>query len=213
MNDILKSIVAGILIVVLIVSSDGLSLFENNAKPTDNNNSNEIEFDEKQNNEQQEQNEDDGFNLTKVDAIVERVVDGDTVKVKFDDGKVETLRLLLVDTPESVHPNKPPEMYGEEASNHAKRMLASGRKITVEIGNPERDKYNRMLAYIWIGNVNFNKHMIEKGFARVAYVFPPNTKYLEEFKEAEQRAKERGIGIWSVEGYVGENGFDMSKVK
>lgn len=213
MNDILKSIVAGIMIVILIVSSDGLSLFENNANPTENN-SNEIVVNEKQNNEQQkQQNEDDEFKLTKVDAVVERVVDGDTVKVKFDDGKVETLRLLLIDTPESVHPNKPPEMYGEEASNHAKRMLASGRKITVEIGNPERDKYNRMLAYIWIGNVNFNKRMIEKGFARVAYVFPPNTKYLEEFKEAEQRAKERGIGIWSVEGYVGENGFDMSKVK
>lgn len=210
MNDILKSVVAGILIVVLIVSSDGLSLLENNAKPIK-----DTETIENQNNEQLEksESEDSGYNLTKLDAVVERVIDGDTVTVKFEDGQIETLRLLLIDTPESVHPNKPPEMYGEEASNHAKRMLASGRKVTVEIGNPERDKYNRMLAYIWIGNVNFNKHMIERGFARVAYVFPPNIKYLEEFKESEQRARERGIGIWSVEGYVTEYGFDMSKVR
>lgn len=210
MNDILKSVVAGILIVVLIVSSDGLSLLENNAKPIK-----DTELIENQNNEQLEksESEDSGYNLTKLDAVVERVIDGDTVTVKFEDGQIETLRLLLIDTPESVHPNKPPEMYGEEASNHAKRMLASGRKVTVEIGNPERDKYNRMLAYIWIGNVNLNKHMIERGFARVAYVFPPNIKYLEEFKEAEQRAREKGIGIWSVEGYVTEYGFDMSKVR
>jgi len=128
------------------------------------------------------------------------------------EGEEERVRLLLIDTPESVHPENPTEKYGPEASNYAKEYLKAGDKVTLEIGNPERDDYGRLLAYIWKDGVNFNQHMIEQGYARVAYVFEPNTKYLDDFLEAQDKAKAEGRNIWSVDGYVTENGFDMNAV-
>ena len=65
---------------------------------------------------------------------------------------------------------------------------------------------------MWVDGENFNLHMVEEGWARVAYVYEPNTKYVDEFREAEQRAKEKGLNIWSIDGYVTENDFDMSVV-
>lgn len=145
-------------------------------------------------------------------ATIKRVIDGDTVVVTLENGQEETIRLLLIDTPESVHPTKEKELFGEEASEYATSILRKGDVITLEIGEVERDKYDRLLAYIWIDDVNFNQLMIEKGYARVAYVFEPNTKYLREFKRAEKRAVKQGENIWSVEGYVTDDGFDMSVV-
>lgn len=151
--------------------------------------------------------------LEEHEAEIVRVVDGDTVIVKTNDGVEERVRLLLIDTPESVHPSKEKELFGEEASDYAKEMLQEGDVVTLEIGNPERDRYDRLLAYIWVDDVNFNQHMIEKGYARVGYVYEPNTKYLDEFRKAEQKAKKEKINIWSIEGYVTDDGFDMSVVQ
>lgn len=145
--------------------------------------------------------------LAKEQVEIVRVVDGDTVVVKFNDGTTEKVRMLLVDTPESVHPTKGAQPFGKEASNYTKKMLAEGKKVTLEIGNPERDKYNRLLGYIWVDGINFNKKLIEKGYARVAYVEPPNTKYLDEFYEAQERAKSQKSRIWSIPGYVTDRGF------
>lgn len=146
------------------------------------------------------------------EVIINRVIDGDTIIVNTDEGIEERVRLLLIDTPESVHPSKEKELFGEEASDYAKEFLQEGDIVTLEIGNPERDKYDRLLAYVWVEDVNFNQLMIEKGFARVGYVYEPNTKYLDEFERAEQDAKEKELNIWSIEGYVTEKGFDMSVV-
>lgn len=145
--------------------------------------------------------------LAKEQVEIVRVVDGDTVVVKFNDGTTEKVRMLLVDTPESVHPTKGAQPFGKEASNYTKKMLAEGKKVTLEIGNPERDKYNRLLGYIWVDGINFNKKLIEEGYARVAYVEPPNTKYLDEFYEAQERAKSQKSRIWSIPGYVTDRGF------
>jgi len=145
-------------------------------------------------------------------AEVVRVVDGDTVIVQTEDGEEERVRLLLIDTPESVHPTEPEQLFGKESSEYAKEILREGDVVELEVGNPERDRYDRLLAYVWIDGVNFNQLMIEKGYARVAYVYEPNTKYLKEFEEAERRAKEEKENIWSVDGYVTDDGFDMSVV-
>lgn len=150
--------------------------------------------------------------LRKVEGTIKRVIDGDTVVINFGVGKEERIRLLLIDTPESVHPEKGKEPFGQEASDYAAKYLKRGKSVTVEIGNPDRDEHGRLLAYIWADGHNFNKHMIDKGFARVAYVNPPNTKYLEEFQQAEEIAKLNGANIWSIEGYVTESGFDSSVV-
>src|SRR5699024_12815706 len=97
---------------------------------------------------------------------------------------------------------------GEEARMCEKETLSEGQTGSLEKGDPERDRYDRLLGYIWIDdNTNFNQLMIEEGFARVAYIQEPNTKYLEQFKEAEKQAEKEGRNIWSIEKYV-ENEFE-----
>ena len=150
------------------------------------------------------------INLDSYSAEVLRVVDGDTIDVITDQGIKERVRLLLIDSPESVHPDVEEELFGAEASYFAKQVLEKGKQIRLEIGNPNRDKYERLLAYVWIDDVNFNQLMLEKGYARVAYVYEPNTKYLKEFKKSEAYARRNKLNIWSIKNYVTKDGFDMS---
>jgi micrococcal nuclease len=133
------------------------------------------------------------------------VVDGDTIKVKVD-GKSETVRFLLVDTPESVHPNKPVQPFSKEASKHTENML-SGTNVELELGIGERDKYGRLLAYVYADDKSVQESLLEKGFARVAYVFEPNTKYVDDYEKIQKQAQKEGIGIWSLENYSQEDGY------
>lgn len=142
-------------------------------------------------------------------ATVVRVVDGDTVKVAFAEGKEETVRLLLVDTPETVHPDKDVEPFGPEASAFAKRTLA-GQKVGIELDVSERDRYGRLLAYIWIGDRLFNEMLLEEGLARVAYVYPPNIKYVDQFRDVQKQAQLAGKGMWSIEDYALEEAAGAS---
>lgn len=154
-----------------------------------------------------EHEQDSQFSLKKELVTVLSVADGDTLTVEFDNGKKEKVRLLLIDTPETVHPTKKEQPFGREASNYTKRILKKGKRVTLEIGQPERDRYDRLLGYIWIDGVNLNQALIEKGYARVAYVQPPNIKYLDDFRKAEIMVKEKRIGIWSIDGYVTKKDF------
>ncbi|MEC2078058.1 thermonuclease family protein [Metabacillus fastidiosus] len=138
-----------------------------------------------------------------IDAEVTRVVDGDTMKILVD-GKEETVRLLLVDTPETVHPNKEVQPFGPETSQFAKEML-NGKKVQIELDVSERDKYGRLLVYLHIDGKMFNKLLLEKGLARVAYIYAPNTKYVDEFYEIQKKAQQNEQGIWSIENYVTED--------
>jgi micrococcal nuclease len=133
------------------------------------------------------------------------VVDGDTIKVEVD-GKSETVRFLLVDTPESVHPNKPVQPFSKEASKHTEGML-SGSDVELELGIGERDKYGRLLAYVYADDKSVQKSLLEKGFARVAYVFEPNIKYVDDYEKIQKQAQKEGIGIWSLENYSQEDGY------
>lgn len=147
-----------------------------------------------------------------IPAEVVRVIDGDTVKVLVD-GKEETLRLLLVDTPETVHPNKSVQPFGPEASSFAKSML-SGKEVELELDVGERDKYGRLLVYLHVDGKMFNKLLIEKGLARVGYVYAPNTKHVDEFYELQKAAQKKEIGIWSIENYATEDeGFNGGEEK
>ncbi|MCA0171476.1 thermonuclease family protein [Bacillus sp. RAR_GA_16] len=141
-----------------------------------------------------------------IPAKVDRVVDGDTLKVTMED-REETIRLLLVDTPETKHPSKPVQPFGPEASQFAKEQL-EGKKVGIEIDVSERDKYGRLLAYIWIGDQMFNEMLLEEGLARVAYIYQPNVKYVDQFQKIQRQAQEEGKGIWSLENYVQEEGFN-----
>jgi len=140
-------------------------------------------------------------------------VDGDTIVVKLE-GREEKIRLLCVDTPETQHPRLGVQPFGPEASDFAKEILAPGTKIEVEPGiNWGRDKYGRLLAYIYVEGEMFNEMLLEKGLARVAYVYPPNTKYVDRFYEIQDKAKKQEAGIWSIENYATEEGFQAGGSK
>jgi micrococcal nuclease len=140
------------------------------------------------------------------DAKVSRVIDGDTLEIIYGDNKKETIRLLLVDTPETVHPTTPVQPFGPEASQYAKDTLAD-KKVQIELEVSDRDKYGRLLAYVWIEGRMFNELLLEQGLARVAYVYPPNVKYVDQFREVQKKAQLAGLGIWSIENYALEDGF------
>ncbi|OPA77009.1 nuclease [Paenibacillus selenitireducens] len=151
-----------------------------------------------------------GTDSSDANAKVVKVVDGDTLDVEFN-GKKERIRLLLVDTPETVHPSKPVEPFGPEASAFAKKTLTD-QPVRVELDVSERDKYGRLLAYIWIGDKMFNEMLLEQGLARVAYVYPPNVKYVDQFREIQKKAQQAELGIWSIENYATDKGFNDSAV-
>ncbi|MCK5084044.1 MAG: thermonuclease family protein [Candidatus Pacebacteria bacterium] len=128
---------------------------------------------------------------------VVRVIDGDTVIIKID-GKNETVRLIGINTPEVVDPRRPVECFGIEASNRAKEIL-SGKRVRLEVDDlvGERDKYGRLLKYIFLEDgINFNKMMINEGYA-YEYTFDLPYKYQSEFKQAEKEAREAKRGLWA----------------
>lgn len=124
-------------------------------------------------------------------VIVNRVVDGDTFVTK-DGIKV---RLIGVDTPETVKPGVKPQTYGKEASDFTKKML-TGKKVKLVYDKGKYDKYHRELAYVYLQDGTFfNRLLLQKGLARTMTI-EPNTKYAKVFKQDESKAKAKGLGIW-----------------
>ncbi|MBM7650124.1 micrococcal nuclease [Bacillus ectoiniformans] len=134
------------------------------------------------------------------------VVDGDTFDVKLANGKKERVRLTLVDTPETKHPSKGVQPFGPEASEFTKNALTD-EQVELEFDVQERDQYGRILAYVWHQGEMINEQLIAEGLARVA-IFPPNTKYVERFREVQSIAQKAKAGIWSLENYVAERGYN-----
>lgn len=199
-KTLLKLSISIILLLGTATACDTTQLETNSAVPTIGiSNHNELEVDSEPGYEKEDRKQ-------LLEAKVLRVVDGDTMKVSIN-GKKETIRLLLVDTPESVNPNIPePQPFAIEASNFAKKMLTD-KTVQIELDVSERDKYGRLLCYLYVNGKMFNETLLEQGYARVAYVFQPNVKYVEPFKAIQDKARKRGLGIWSIENYAQENGF------
>lgn len=130
-----------------------------------------------------------------VSATVTRVVDGDTVEVTTAAGVTEKVRLIGVDTPETVHPEKGVEPGGPEASAFTKERL-TGQTVQLELDAEERDQYGRMLAYVYTANgAMFNAVLADEGHARMA-TFPPNVRYVEVFRALQADAEAAGRGLW-----------------
>lgn len=131
------------------------------------------------------------------------VIDWDTIKIKFlESWIIETLRLIWVDTPETKHPQKEVEKYWTQASNYTKKELL-WKQVYLEIDkNNFRDKYSRLLGFVFLDWENFNKKLIELGYwsAYLQYDF----KYFLDFKNAEKLAKKQKIWIWSEEQIIEE---------
>lgn len=128
---------------------------------------------------------------------VAAVIDGDTIQVLID-GKKETLRLIGIDTPETVDPRKPVQCFGKEASAKAKSLL-SGKSVKLEADpiQGERDKYQRLLRYVFLEDgTNFNRLMISEGYAH-EYTYSTPYKYQAEFKQAQKEAEAAKKGLWA----------------
>jgi micrococcal nuclease len=140
-----------------------------------------------------------------IQAEVLRVVDGDTIEVSLD-GVKEKIRLIGIDTPESVHPDAARNVpYGKIATAFTKEHL-DGQTVGLEFDVQERDQYGRVLAYVYLGDVMFNKLLVDEGHASVS-TYPPNVKYVDLFTEAQTAAREAGKGQWS---YAAEVPADTS---
>jgi len=139
------------------------------------------------------------------DAEVVSVTDGDTIKVKIN-GQVEAVRFLLVDTPETNHPRLGEQPFGQEAKAFTKNML-EGKTVQLEKDVSDGDKYGRLLYYLYVDGKSVQEELLRNGLARVAYVYVPNTKYVDQYYRIQKEAQEKGIGIWSVENYAQKDGF------
>lgn len=139
---------------------------------------------------------------------VTNVVDGDTVDVLID-GEEVRLRLIGIDTPETVHPSKPVECYGPEASNKVKaELLNQNVYLEADLSQDERDKYDRLLRYIVLENgVNYNKLLIEEGYAFESTYNSNPYEYQYAFIEAQKVAREEQAGLWA------ENACEVSETQ
>jgi micrococcal nuclease len=123
--------------------------------------------------------------------LVTRVVDGDTIAV----AGVGTVRLIGVDTPETVDPRVPVQFFGTEASEFTRRM-AEGKVVRLEFDAQRIDKYQRTLSYVYLPDGTFlNAEIVKRGYGH-AYVKYP-FKYLDQFRGYEREAREEGLGLWA----------------
>ena len=127
---------------------------------------------------------------------VTRVVDGDTIKVRIA-GRTETVRLIGVDTPETVDPRKPVQYFGEEASEFTKE-LALGEEVSLQT-DPQcsnRDRYRRLLRYVYLSDGTLvNAEIVAQGYG-FAYTKYPFSR-MKEFRKLERRARNEGRGLWA----------------
>ena len=145
---------------------------------------------------------------------VTRVIDGDTIIVNLN-GRNERLRMILVDTPETVHPNKPVQCFGKEASNYTKAQLTD-KTVYLQKDVSDRDRYSRILRYVWlkrpatneptkaeIEQYMYNAILVKEGYGRIA-TFPPDIKYVDIFRELDRNARLNNVGMWGCSEYKNE---------
>lgn len=128
-------------------------------------------------------------------ATIVSVIDGDTIVLKVQN-QIETVRLLGIDTPETVHPSKPIECFGPEASAFTKETLVKGSTVKLVRDVEPRDRFQRLLVYLFLADgTSFNQILIDRGFARTMSI-EPNTAFASIFASHEANAKARRAGLW-----------------
>jgi micrococcal nuclease len=147
-------------------------------------------------------------------AEVTRVVDGDTVEVRItersdgpgagraDIGETYSVRLIGINTPESVKPGSPVECFGKEASAAANALL-EGRTVTLVKDVEETDSYERLLRYVYLGEEMANARLVLNGYAN-AYTYPPNVRHTDLFVQLERDARESDRGLWASQTCSGQ---------
>lgn len=132
-------------------------------------------------------------------GTVSRVIDGDTVIVSGD-GRSQDVRVLGIDTPETVDPRKPVGCYGPQASAFTKHLL-TGRRVRLEYDRQLHDRYGRFLAYVYLeeprGEMFVDARLVQLGYARILSI-PPNTRHAALLAQLQQQAALAGRGLWSA---------------
>ena len=124
--------------------------------------------------------------------LVVRVIDGDTIELENG----EIVRYLLIDTPETMHPQKPVECYGPEASE-ANRRLTQGQKVRLERDVTESDAYGRLLRYVYVDGTLVQAELVREGYGYV-YSRQPDVKHLRDMAALEREARGKGVGLWGA---------------
>jgi micrococcal nuclease len=130
------------------------------------------------------------------DATVIRTIDGDTFDVRYDNGRTDRVRILGADTPETVDPRKPVQCYGHEASAFTHAQL-TGRRVVLETDVVRRDKYGRLLAYVYLDGRRYEDELLELGYARLL-IIPPNGVHARVMLREELAAKAARRGLWGA---------------
>jgi micrococcal nuclease len=128
-------------------------------------------------------------------ALVTRVVDGDTIEARID-GEIEDVRLIGVDTPETVKPGEPVQCFGPQASDFSHSQL-EGQSVRLVFGVERRDVYGRLLAYAYLDGRLFNSALLRRGLAR-SLTIPPNDRFAARFERLELAAARVGRGLWGA---------------
>lgn len=128
-----------------------------------------------------------------LEGLVVKVVDGDTIHVRIGN-RVEQVRYIGINTPELHHPRKGEEPGGREAGLKNGELVAHTR-VRLELDVQSRDRYGRLLAYVWVGNVMVNAELVRLGYAQVMTV-PPNVRYQALFLKLQREAREAARGLW-----------------
>jgi micrococcal nuclease len=131
-----------------------------------------------------------------VEAEVVRVIDGDTAEMKLREGGTEGVRFIGVDTPESVAPGQPVECFGKKASRFTAGLL-EGERVDLRFGAERRDVYDRLLAYVYLGDRFVNADLVRLGYARRLEI-EPNVDHAEQLARLQQQAANSGLGLWGA---------------
>ena len=134
-----------------------------------------------------------GADASAVEGLVVKVVDGDTIHVRVGE-RVEKVRYIGVNTPEVHHPTRGEEPGGRAAWD-VNRQLVAGRHVRLELDVQARDRYGRLLAYVWVGETMVNAELVDRGYAQVMTV-PPNVRHQQLFLRLQRDAREAGRGLW-----------------
>jgi micrococcal nuclease len=126
-------------------------------------------------------------------GVAVKVVDGDTIHVRVAE-RVEKVRYIGVNTPEVHHPTLGAQPGAQEAWD-LNRQLVGGRQVRLELDVQERDRYGRLLAYVWVGETMINAELVRRGYAQVMTV-PPNVRHQGLFLSLQRAAREAGRGLW-----------------
>lgn len=130
------------------------------------------------------------------EVTVDQHIDGDTTRFNYN-GSSESFRYLIINTPEIGRDGEQDEPYAQEAFERTQKLLDNAGTITVEFDEEKQDHYDRYLAYVYADGEMINETLVREGLASVDYVHPPNDKYEDMLRDAEDEAKSEGAGMWS----------------